>query len=161
MVKTEFDPDNPPETFREFRKQILHSIEELEVEEDETWPPALFLVCRNGDAGVKYISDIVEESEGEMSVEIILEQVLPGIIKATDGKFYALVLPGQIKTITDDSSDEILTILMGDFSETEMLVSKVHRYEDNLTELDAWEKQNVLNFSELVIPYRRAITLQG
>lgn len=146
----------------------MHSIENLEPDEDETWPPALFLVQRNKEGFVVFLNELEQELEeldlDEVEEEVspttrIFTHIVPGIIKKNSGKYFALVFPGNHQTI-DDNVEEALILVLGDINNTDMYMAEVDRDEDQPT-LEPWERLNVLNFPELVVPLRRSITLQG
>jgi hypothetical protein len=68
-------------------------------------------------------------------------------------------LPGTY-TEPNGEEQEIVTMLSGSMEDTELMIAEIDR-SDYEAELEPWEKQNIMNFSNLVVPYRRAITPQG
>lgn len=153
-----FDPTDPPHTYKAFKKSIIKSVESLEIEEDEDWPIALFVVTREHEGVIKYSEEILQEHE-EINEATVLMQIFPAIIKAMNARFFALVLPGEISD--GQESQEIITILSGDLINTDICVSKIDREEEIYADLDPWEKQEIMNFTTLATPYRRSVVLQG
>ncbi len=161
-----FDADNPPETYKQFRREVVNSIENLEVDEDEVWPPALFVVGRKGDASVIFLGDIIERYE-HLEAEDILEAVVPEIIRKHSGKFFAVVMPGSNIVLPEKEEQEILIIAMGGMEntiegvhQTDVLVAEIDR-EDGEAILEIWDKPPIESFIDFLSPLRQAITPQG
>jgi hypothetical protein len=153
-----FDTSDPPKTYKKFRKAVIQAVEGLEIEEEENFPAALFIVSRDGKADIQYVEEIVEENE-EVEVNMIIMSIFPSFVKMNNSKFFALVLPGTY-TEPNGEEQEIVTMLSGSMEDTELMIAEIDR-SDYEAELEPWEKQNIMNFSNLIVPYRRAITPQG
>ncbi len=156
-----FDVDSPPDTYKKFRKEILNTIEEAEIDEDEQYPTALFMVDKDGEGDILYVSDFIDEGEfdEETPLQMIIEKVLPNIVRDNNSKYFAFVFPGH--KIDDDEQVEIVGILTGSIFSTDMYCAEVFREQEEFAELDQWERDDTETYPSLVIPFRRAITYQG
>jgi hypothetical protein len=154
-----FDPNSPPQTYREFRKSVMRSLEYIDMNYDDEYPSALFLVNREPEGKVIYAEEVQEEHEIPMEVAIMY--ALPEEIRSYNSKYFALCVAGS-HTDELDEETEILTLLSGDIETTDMMCAEIYRDEDrNYAELEPWQELDVMNFSELVVPYRRSIVPQG
>jgi hypothetical protein len=52
-------------------------------------------------------------------------------------------------------------LLTGDINDTHLLQAEIDREYGEYIELEPWERLNVLNFPEISVPFRRAVTYQG
>lgn len=172
---TQFDITDPPTTYRKFRKAILSSIEEAEVEEDEEYPMCLFLVNRENEADIVYPQEIIEELEEELDEEevgdipapFVVNKIFPQKLKEFNSKFFAIVFQG---TYTDEDGDifDIVLVLSGCapgysdlMGEMDLLKAEIFVEEDGYCDLEPWEKMELDHLPELVTSFRRAIVNQG
>lgn len=154
-----FDVDNPPDTYKKFKRAIIKTIEAEEIlSEDEDFETALFIVNRNKEGDIVYADDIWELRQGNVTPEEILYSIFPDKIRKFNSKYFALVMAAA-KKFGDDIED-IVILMTGDMNQIEVMVSILDR-EDYYVELEPWEKESVMNFPDIGAVFRRAITLQG
>jgi len=166
MYDEEFESEDPenfePKNYKEFRRQIMRAIEDIEIEEgeDEGYPSALFLVTREGESAVIYLKDLVdEEDEENIDLGYIIGYALPTIVKKENSRFFAFVFSGE-KASASEPTANIVVMLSGSMQETDMAFSE-YTFENGIAVMEPWEKDKVLQYPELVAPFRRAITPQG
>ncbi len=153
-----FDSDNPPDNYKDFRKSVIESIQSIELEADDIYPPALFLVGRDGEANIIFAFDVAESQN--VPAQAVITNGFPNYIKRKNGKFFAVVFPGM--QMSENSKREIITLLTGCIERTDCMIAEVERDEYNDTlEIEAWEKMDILKFGDFVADYRRSICLQG
>jgi hypothetical protein len=160
MGKT-FDEYDPPDSYKKFRKQVMQTVEEAEVEEDDEFDCALFMVNRVPEGKILYIEDILpdEEEQETLSISFLLETVFPHIIKKNNSKFFAFVMPAMKNSETGEPH-EIVLLLSGSVGATDLFSAEA-TVEDGYYELEPWQKEDVMQYSDLVVPFRRAIVLEG
>lgn len=158
-----FDPDNPPTDYEDFKKEILRTIDDADIEVDEGYDTALFMTNRNDEGKIIYVEDItdqLEEEHPELGLEEVIENYLPEFIKRFGSKFFAFVFPGFEITEKDDDP-ELVCVLMGSLFHTNLVTSEVIRDEDDIyARLGPWESQEPLFYPNLVHPFRKSITYQ-
>jgi hypothetical protein len=156
-----FDPDNPPKTYNKFRKEILRTIEDTEVDYGEEYPTALFIVDRDFEGDIIYIEDVIEEVEEDIGEEpelpYIIETILPDIVQKRNSKFFAMVFPGT----HGGKEIEIVSVLCGAIESTNIYYAEVVREKGEPTETEPWIEDNILDYPNLSVPFRRAIVIQG
>jgi len=173
-----FDTDNPPKSYEKFKKQVLRGIEDADLEGEENFPAALFLVNRKNEAKIIYVDALIEEIEEdpeefleafelseeevedfEISLQFIVNGVLPNRIKSFGSKYFCMVF-GAIKTTQDEEAEKIVVALMGWLNETEVFFANVFK-ENGQLQTSMWKEDNVYDYEELAMNFRRAITYQG
>ena len=150
-----FDTDDPPTSYKQFVKQIRKTVEEAQIHYEEDYDTAIFYVNNVGEAGIVYAFEIFQQENEEIDPDTILYASLPEILRQNNARFYALVLPAE------DKNGEVVMLLTGDINETHLLQAEIDRDEGQYIELEPWERLNVMNFPEITVPFRRAITYQG
>jgi hypothetical protein len=157
-----FDEDSPPENYKDFRKEILRTIEEAQIEtEEEEFPTALFMVDRENNGKIVYVSDLDEEFEPDTPVEYIIQTHFPLMVQQNNSKFFAFVFQGM-RWIDNEDGDEVVAILSGSIDNMDIYFAEIIRdEEEEFCELEPWEKESVSNFGDLVVPFRRSICPQG
>jgi hypothetical protein len=154
-----FDPENPPDSFKKFKRAIKRTVETAEVANDDEYETALFLVDREGNGDIIHAEQIYENHEGKIGPEEILYIAMPIAIKLYGAKFFGLVLPSTHNLPNGDERD-ILLVFLAELFNVEVLEAEVDR-EDDYCELDSWERQDPENFQNIIGPFYRALTLQG
>jgi hypothetical protein len=163
-----FDVDDPPTTYRKFRRVILRLLEETEMETDEEYPVCLFLVSRQNEGDIIYPEEIAEELglDEEFPMTPIIHSLFPTRTAEFNSKFFAIVFQGTYETEAEEEVD-ILIVLSGsgpssddpsgaiDFLRAEIVE------EDNELQLEPWQKMSSDTFPDLVIPFRRSVCPQG
>lgn len=94
----------------------------------------------------------------EVAPQAVIVYGFPNYIKKKAGKFFAVVFPGVQSN--EKSKREIVTLLSGCIERTDLMISEVER-DDGKAHLSPWERMPIMNFSDFVTNYRRAILLQG
>lgn len=156
-----FDEENPPQDYKKFKREVLRSVEDSQIELDEDFDTALFTVSRKNKGEVFYISDLIDKFDEDTSLKDIIEEEVPERIKKNNAKFFAFVFPGNHHT-EDGESPEIVAVLMGALWDIQMVFAEVMRDDDEeIAELSPWHTEDTSNYPNLVIPFRQAITLQG
>lgn len=150
-----FDTDDPPTSYKQFQKQIRQTIEQAEIHYSEDFDTAIFYVDSNGRGGIVYAFEVYQQENENIDPDTILYSSLPTILKEKNARFYALVLPAE------DAETEVIMLLTGDINETHLLQAEMDRDDGQFIELEPWERLNVMNFPEITVPFRRAITYQG
>lgn len=153
--------DFEPKDYKDFKRKIMRAIEDIEIEEnDDGYPSALFLFTRDNESAVIYLKDLVEEEdEDEIDLSYIIGFALPHIVKKENSKYFAFVFSGEKASVTAPTAN-IVVVLSGSMYETDMAFSE-YTFEDGVAVMEPWEKDKVLQYPELVAPFRRAITPQG
>jgi hypothetical protein len=170
-----FDIENPPTSYRKFRKNILSTIENAEVDEDEEYDVALFLVSRDNEGDIispqTIIDELAEEVDSDLPEAIlpesfIVENIFPNRIKDFNSKFFAIVFQAT-HLDEDDEEFQVVICLLGSgptaqnfVGDIDLLKAQIYE-EDGELGLDPWQPVALDVFSSLVIPYRRAICPQG
>lgn len=154
-----FDPDNPPDTYKKFKKELKRTLEDAEIDSDEEYETALFIVNRDNEGEVIFAEQIYEDHEGKITPDQILMVAMPIYIKAFNSKYFGLVLP-TLHNKADGTERDIVLLITSDVANMEIVEAELDREQD-LIELEPWEKQNVEDFIDIALPLRRAITLQG
>lgn len=162
-----FLEDDPPDSYKKFKREIRETIEETEIYEDESgFPSALFLVNREKEGHIIYTKEFVEneiqneEDDEEVDLDFVITVALPYVVKAENSKFYAFVFSGEKVNSDGSNRRKIVCILSGSAYETDMIYSEFS-FEDGELILEPWEKEDILGYTELITPFRKAITLQG
>lgn len=157
-----FDVDNPPQDYKLFKREILKTVEDAEIEADEEFDLALFTVNRENEANLLYIEDLVDRFEEDTSLEDIVEIYLPQVVKKFNSKFFAFVFPG-FEIVNEDPEDdpELLCVLTGSLFDMHLMTSEVYRSEDVYAELGPWENQDPSEYPQLTVPFRKSITYQS
>lgn len=155
-----FDAENPSTTYRQFRKDVIATIDEAEVDYDEIYPTALFIVSKDGTGHLLYAYDLDDDDEDVHAEEILFER-MPQALRDKDAKFYAVVLPGMNQQPESRQAQEMVVIAMGNVEDTEVLVAPVYREKYEYAVLDDFESQPVMNYLPVVSNFRRAVTWQG
>lgn len=153
-----FEEAEAPQSYKDFKKSILHTIEDTEIEADEVYPGALFTQDREGNEDVIHLSDIAEDEE-EASLEEIVHEILPDIIRRNNSKYFAFVFSGEKKE--GRNGKEIVAVLSGSILQTDMVFAEVNRKGLLYAELDSWQKEDYMSYSQLVAPLRQGIVYQG
>lgn len=153
-----FNENDPPTTYKDFRKQVLKTVSEAEIDCDDDYETAVFMVNRDNEGKIVYAQDIYEDTDGELSPETILYMILPHHIRTFNSKFYAVVLPTEV--YLGGKEEEFVLLLVGDLDNTELLKAPIE-VNHNMLELLPWEQIDLEDFDDLVIPFRRSIVLQG
>ncbi len=136
-------------------RQIRKTVENAEIDSEDDFDTAIFYVNKDGEADIVYAFEIYKEANEEIDPNTILSLALPGILKENEARFYALVLPAE------DANGEVVMLLTGDINDTHLLQAEIDREYGEYIELEPWERLNVLNFPEISVPFRRAVTYQG
>lgn len=150
-----FDLENPPEDYKKFTKAIKKTLEAAEIEDDDDFDTALFVVNRDKEGQIYYAYEVWERAEGKIEPEQILYQVFPTLIRNFNSKYYAVALPAA-----RPSGEDILILISGDINVTDVLIADVEK-EDGYLALDSWEKRSFEEFPEITQALRHSITLQG
>lgn len=153
-----FEDTEEPRSYKEFKRSVLHAVEDTEIEADEAYPGALFTLDREGNEEIIHLSDIAEE-EDEASLEEIVHEILPEIIRKNNSKYFAFVFSGE-KT-EGKNGKEIVAVLSGSVLQTDMVFAEVNRKGLLYAELDSWQKEDYMSYSQLVAPLRQGIVYQG
>lgn len=154
-----FDIDEPPQTYKDFKNSVMGTIEDTEIESDERYPGALFIVGKEGTGDVVHLDDLAaEEDDEDMTLEDIIFEKLPDIVRQNESKYFAFVFSGEKQSEGEDS--EIVVIISGDLFHTDMVLAEVNR-EYEYAELEPWQKEDHMPYSSLVVPLRQAVTWQG
>lgn len=154
-----FDPENPPTTYKEFKKVVVKTVEQVALASDESHDTALFLVDRDNIGAIVYADDIYEESDRELTADQILYQAMPGTVRSFESKFFGLVM-NATATTADEGKYDIVIVITSEAGEMHVQQARLDRSGDYV-ELEPWEKKSPLEFHEVTLPFRRAITLQG
>lgn len=151
-----FDTDDPPTSYKQFQKEVRKTIEDAQIHYEEDFDTAIFYVNASGEGGIVYAFEIYQKENEDIDPDTILYNSLPTILQENSARFYALVLPAE-----DTKGGEVVMLLTGDINETHLLQAELDRDEGQFIELEPWERLNVMNFPEITVPFRRAITYQG
>lgn len=156
-----FDTQDPPDDYKVFKKEVLETISDADVEIDESYELALFTVSRQSEGRVYYVEDLLEEFEEETEMEDIVGEYLPEIIKKDNSKFFAFVFPGfQIEE--EEHGPELVCVLTGTLFDMDLTTSEIQRYENDIyASCGPWEAQDPTDYLNLTIPFRKAITYQN
>lgn len=152
----EAEPFDTSTNFADFRDDVFETVEHSDL--SDYYPPALFAVNRESEGFMLDIEDLSDENP-EYDVDWIVNELVPEIIKNTNSKIFAIILPATQKS-KSGSDVNIVMLAIGDFMHTEMYVSAVSRL-DGRIKLDGWHEQDVTDYIDIIKPFRRAITLQG
>jgi hypothetical protein len=151
--------NNPPSTYKNFRREIRNTIENTEIESEDDFDTAVFLVSRDGEATIVHAFEIFEEHDEEIDPDDILYEEMPKAIREFNSKFFALVMPATHNDSQGNSTDVII-VMTSDLGELNIIQAEVIRDKEYL-ELEAWEAKDPESFENLTVPFRHAITYQG
>lgn len=155
-----FDEESTAGSYKDFRKSVLRIIEDTEIESDEKYPGALFTVDREGIREVLHVEDIEHEYE-EVTLEEIVHEIVPEKIKQNNSIYFAFAFSAEkFDENTNEEDKEVVAVLSGDIFNTDMVLAEVHR-DSRYAELDSWQKEDFMAYSDLVAPMRQSIVYQG
>lgn len=150
-----FDLENPPTTLEDFADSVFYLIDKSEIYIDEYYPDALFIVDKSHSGDIIYADDISEEKG--ISLEKVVRYEFPKILKNKEVKWYACAC-----LLENKSGHELLLVVYGDTHTTGACTAKVFEEEEKQV-LDDWNEihPDGNNFSQIIVPLRRAIVNQG
>lgn len=141
--------------FEDFTESVFSLIEKTEIQADEYYPDALFLVDDYGNKELIYGDDICQEKN--LDIETVVRKEFPLYIKESEIKWYACTC-----LLEDRSGYEILFVIFGEKHSTGASFAEVYE-EGELQVLGEWHDVSPEDpaFAEVVAPIRRSIVNQG
>lgn len=149
-----FDIDNTPETFDGFILSVKKTVEDTEVGVDEYYPDAMFTVDNFGFGKIINIDDVVNNTN--IDPLQILNISLVNHIRKDNIKWYA-----HVSYVLTEYEEEFMLLVGGNEGTTIMSIAEIfdegeYQYLKEWNQIDPTE-----NFSNIVVPLRRAIVKQG